>query len=205
MLILTAYLSPSRSLIGVDLTACFGGELPVLMAGDVNAKHVDSNSQLSTRRGKLLRDYTDESTCLIFGPNSSTTNQYNPSVTPDVLDIVITKNLSFPVYVPWCSALSLDHLPVLFETVCRSSFHHPQDRPDFRRTDWAKFKTHLEELIPFDLEFHNEMAINTCVGNFSGAVLNSLAMSTPKRRSRDDPRPPIPAGIQNEIRLKTRL
>jgi len=53
-LILATYLSPSRPLIGADLTACFGGGLPVLMAGDHNAKHVDWNSRLNTRRGKLL-------------------------------------------------------------------------------------------------------------------------------------------------------
>jgi hypothetical protein len=39
--ILVAYLSPSRPLIGADLTACFGRVLPVLMAGNLNAKHVD--------------------------------------------------------------------------------------------------------------------------------------------------------------------
>jgi len=49
------------------------------------------------------------------------------------------------------------------------------------------------------------MAIDTCVENFSGAVLKALAATTPKRRPRDDPRPPIPAGIQDEIRLKNRL
>jgi len=49
------------------------------------------------------------------------------------------------------------------------------------------------------------MAIDTCVENFYGAVLKALAASTPKRRPRDDPRPPIPAGIQDVIRLKNRL
>jgi hypothetical protein len=49
------------------------------------------------------------------------------------------------------------------------------------------------------------MAIDTCAENFSGAVLQALAASTPKRRQRDDPQPPIPAGIQDEIRLKNRL
>ena len=39
--ILAAYLSPPRPLIGADLIACFGGGLPVLMAGDRNAKHLD--------------------------------------------------------------------------------------------------------------------------------------------------------------------
>jgi hypothetical protein len=47
--ILAAYLSPSRPQIGVELTACFGGGLPFLMAGDLNAKHVDLNSRITTR------------------------------------------------------------------------------------------------------------------------------------------------------------
>jgi hypothetical protein len=63
----------------------------------------------------------------------------------------------------------------------------------------------LEDQIPFDPELHNGIAINTCVENFSGAVLKALAASTPKCRPRDDPRRPIPAGIQDEIRLKNRL
>jgi len=187
VLILAVYHAPSRPLIVADLTTCFGGGLPVLMAGDLSAKHVDWNSRLNTRQGKLLRDYADKNSCLIFGPDSPTTNPYNPSVTPDVLDIVITKKLSFPVYLTSCSALGLDHLPVLIDTSCRSSFHHPPDRPDFRRTDWANFQTHLEEVILFDPEFHNEMTIDTCVENFSSAVLKALAASNPKRRPCDDP------------------
>ena len=49
------------------------------------------------------------------------------------------------------------------------------------------------------------MAIDKCIENCSGAVLKDLAASTPKCRPRDDPRPPISAGIQDEIRLKNRL
>jgi hypothetical protein len=43
------------------------------------------------------------------------------------------------------------------------------------------------------------MAIDTYVENFSGAVMKARASSTPKSHPRDDPRPPIPAGIQDEI------
>ena len=159
--ILAAYLSHSRPLIGADLTACFGGALRVLMAGDLNAKHVDWNSRLTTRRGKPLRDYADVNSCLIFGPNTPTTNPSNHSDTPDVLDIAETKDVPFQVYLTSCSALSSDHLPVLIETACRSSFHHPPDRPNFRGTDLANFQTHLEDHIPFDSELHNGMVIDT--------------------------------------------
>jgi exonuclease III len=36
--ILAVYLSPSRPTVGSDLSACFGGGFPVLMAGNLNAK-----------------------------------------------------------------------------------------------------------------------------------------------------------------------
>jgi len=47
----------------------------------------------------------------------------------------MTKNFSIPVYLTSCYALSSEHLPVLIDTEYRSSFHHPPNRPDFRRTD----------------------------------------------------------------------
>ena len=82
--------------------------MPVLIAGELNAKHVDWNSRLTTKRGKLLRDYADENYCLIFGPDTPTTNPYNPSATPDVLDIAVTKDVPFQVHLTSCSALSSD-------------------------------------------------------------------------------------------------
>ena len=47
--ILAAYLSHTRLLIASDLSACLGGDLPLLMAGDLNAKHVEWNSRLITK------------------------------------------------------------------------------------------------------------------------------------------------------------
>ena len=78
-----------------------------------------------------------------------------------------------------CSELISDHLPVLIDTMCRSSFQHPPDRPVVRRTDWAKFQTQLEAEIPFNPELHYSVDIDTCVENFSGAILGALEASTP--------------------------
>jgi hypothetical protein len=52
------------------LDECLGGGLPVLMAGDLNAMHIDWISRLTTTRGKLLRDYAEGNTCVIFVPAS---------------------------------------------------------------------------------------------------------------------------------------
>ena len=133
--ILAAYLSPSRPLLGADETACFSGGLPVLMASNLNVKHLDWNSRLTKRRGKLLRYYADSNSCMIFGPDTQNTIPYNSSATPDAFDIAVTKDLAFPVYMTSCSALSSDQLPVLIDTACRSSFQHPTNRPDLRQND----------------------------------------------------------------------
>jgi len=116
----------------------------------------------------------------------------------------MVKYFPFPVNLTSCSALSSDDLPLLIDTTCRFSFQHPLDRPDYRRTDWPNFQVYLDDQIPFDPELHNGMAIDTSVEKFCGAGLKALAASTPKCRTRDDPRLPIPAGIQDEIRLKIR-
>jgi hypothetical protein len=63
----------------------------------------------------------------------------------------------------------------------------------------------LEYQVPFDPDLYNEMAIDTCFENFFGSVLMALAVSTHKCRPRDDPRPPIPGIIQDEMRLKNRI
>ena len=102
------------------------------------------------------------------------------------------------------SSLSSDNLLVLIENTCHSSFHHRPDHSDLKRTGWANFKTHLADQIPFNPEFH-EMAIDTCVEKFSGAILKAQTASTPKFLKSAEPRPPIPAGIHDEIRLNTRL
>jgi hypothetical protein len=87
---------------------------------------------------------------------------YKPSVSPDVLHFIITRELHSPVYLASCSALSSDHLPVLIDTMCRSSVHHPPDRSDFRRPNWAIFKTHLVSETAFNPELRKGMAINMC-------------------------------------------
>jgi hypothetical protein len=142
---------------------------------------------------------------LIYGPDSPTTVPYNCSATPDVLDIVIAKDLTFPVDLTACSALSSDHLLGLIDTTCRSSFRNLPAPTEYRRTERVKFQTSLEERLPSTPLLPKEGEIDRSVEEMSSAILEALAASTPKSRPCDDPRPPIPVCIQDEIHLKNRL
>jgi hypothetical protein len=142
---------------------------------------------------------------LIYGPDSPNTIPYNPSAKSDVLDIVSTKNLVTPVNLTVCSALNSNYLPVLIDIMCRSSFLTLHDRPDFKLTDWTKFQECLEEQLSSNPELRDKEAIDACVGDLSSAILCAIEVATPKGHQRFDPRPPIPASIQDEIRVKNRL
>ena len=112
--------------------------------------------------------------------------------------------VSFLLYLTSCSALNSDHVPVLIGTACCPSFQHRRDRPQLRHTAWANVQTNLHYLVPFDSELHNRMRIDTYIQNFC-TFLKALTAFDPKHHPRDDPRPLITAGIQNELNPKTRL
>jgi hypothetical protein len=84
-------------------------------------------------------------------------------------------------------------------------FLNTPDRPDFKRTDWSKYQAWLDNVIPFNAETEDEAGIDACVGSLTSAISRALEVSTPKSRLRADPRQPILARIQDEIRLKNRL
>ena len=132
------------------------------MAGYLNARHVDWNSRLITTRGRLLRGYADENSCLIYGANTPNTVPYNPAATP-VLDIVNTNTVVTPAYLTTCLALSSDHLTRLIDMRCRSSFLNSPDRPDLRRNDWSKFQAWLETGFPSNPDLPCGVAIDTCI------------------------------------------
>jgi hypothetical protein len=203
--LLSAYLAPTRPFIDSDLTDCLSEGIPVLMAGDLNAKHKHWKSRPKKAMGLLLRDYADRYSCLIYGPDYPTTARYTHNATIDVLDIVVVKDFVLPVHLTVCAALSLDHLPILIDTSCRSSFHNLPDRHDFTRMDWAAFQACLEDRLPGNPMVVDQEAIEKYLEELISAIHEATAASVPRRRPRADPPPPLPASIQDAIRLKDRL
>jgi hypothetical protein len=184
--LVAAYLSPTRPLMKSDLSECLIVGFPVLMEGDLNAKHTDWNSRLTTARCSLLRDYALRNTCLIYRPNSPITAPYIHNATPDVLDIVVVKDFVLPVYLNVWSANSSDHQPILIDTTCRSYFQNLLDRPDFTRMDWDAFQACLDDRLPGNPVVNDKEPINKCVEELTSAIQQVTAASAPKRRPRAD-------------------
>jgi hypothetical protein len=106
---------------------------------------------------------------------------------------VVVKNFVLPVHLTVCSVLSSDHLPILIDITCRSSFQILPDRPDFTRMDWATFQACLDDRLPANTVVNDEVAIDKCGEERTSATQVDTAASASKRQPRTDPRPPVPA------------
>jgi hypothetical protein len=111
---LAVYLLLSRPLFASDLSPCLGGDLPILIAGDSNTKHVDWNSGLITR-GRIVHDYTAQNSLYI---GQITYNHALQILNTTDVAIVITKDVVTPGYLTICSTVSLDHLSILIDMQC---------------------------------------------------------------------------------------
>jgi hypothetical protein len=71
--------------------------------------------------------------------------------------------------------------------------------------DWAAFQACLEHRLPGNSVVVDDEAIDKGLEELTSATHEATSASAPRRRPRADPRPPLPASIQEEICLKNRL
>jgi hypothetical protein len=116
------------------------------MSGDFNEKHTDGISQPIMVRDALLRDYAHKNACLIYGPDSPTSVPYQQNTNPHVLDglcqgLRLTSASVYP-------AFRSDHLHVLIDTTCRTSFQHLLHRLYFKGAEWVAYQACFEDRLP---------------------------------------------------------
>src|SRR5699024_1865957 len=80
-------------------------------AGDLKAKYITWNSRRNNTRGTALFNFTSGRNVEVLGPNEPT--HHGGIGQPDVLDIVIVKDLALEAHLDVVNDLSSDHLPVL--------------------------------------------------------------------------------------------
>jgi hypothetical protein len=71
--------------------------------------------------------------------------------------------------------------------------------------EWAASQACLEHRLPGNPVVVDEGAIDKCLEELTSAIHEATAATAPRSRPRADPRPPLPASIQDELRLNNRL
>ncbi|KAK9701419.1 Endonuclease-reverse transcriptase [Popillia japonica] len=107
--IYSIYVPPRRGFDPRDVDRLLTPDTPALVAGDLNAKHRLWGCRATNAYGSRLFDYVALNPCTVHPPNEPTF--FRPGAAPDILDLVVVKNIPSTVNVEVISELSSDHNP----------------------------------------------------------------------------------------------
>ncbi|GFR10752.1 RNA-directed DNA polymerase from mobile element jockey [Trichonephila clavata] len=198
--VISAYRPPRKPLLPQDLHQLFRNQNYVLIAGDLNAKHVSwsPNTQQNVA-GHVIRRFCDSTGFPLSAPLEPT--HFHKSLNNTVIDMAISKGMTI-TEVSSIPELSSDHNPVLFE-VSLDNFTSPA-LSTYAFPNWSKFQTILTNTLPGNPKISNTDDIDNAIQNFNSTFKNAFNNSS-TFKTINKPISCIPSVIRDKIKIKNRL
>ncbi|TLO84139.1 hypothetical protein FEG28_18965, partial [Acinetobacter baumannii] len=151
IVIASVYLPPDKIVLSSDIEALLGMGSSVILAGDLNCKHIRWNSHTTTPNGRRLDALVDDLAFDIVAPLTPTHYPLNIAHRPDILDIALLKNVTLRLHsIEVVSELDSDHRPVVMKLG-----RAPDSVPVTRTVvDWHTLGISLAESDPPSLPFN---------------------------------------------------
>lgn len=175
----------SRSIFKSDLRKILSVGGNFVICGDLNSKHRDWGCHRANTWGNILSDFTLTFPFTIRYPNNPTHIPCSSNSRPSTIDLVLTNVPHFMNYPVVFNDLNSDHFPVLFLVYTTELLRTQNLQYDFKRTNWKKFKTHLNNLIsadPLSNNIENSAKVDESINLLNDAILAAIDVSTPKKK-----------------------
>lgn len=137
---------------------------PIIVAGDLNARHIAWNSKKSCPRGKKLQHFATINNAVIGGPTEPT-HYYNTG--NDVIDAAIIKNVTTNYVVHVINELYSDHDPITKEIQINAVTTDKKKK----WINWQNFQKDLN-IIPHQIK--NKIDIENAVINLQTEIQAKL-------------------------------
>jgi endonuclease/exonuclease/phosphatase family metal-dependent hydrolase len=177
--LIAAYIRPQAKLHTSDFDKLLDTTLPTIIAGDLNAKHTSWNSRVCNTKGRSLYSHSCKSDFIVAGPLEPTHHSNVLSHRPDVLDIVVYKNIRHSVELQTRTSLSSDHNPVQITIGDELEQHEPSLKFNYRRTDWDLFRSELESRVRHD-PLTTKQDLDDAVLQLTTAIFEAIELSAPR-------------------------
>lgn len=156
---------------------------PIILGGDVNAKHTSWNNPSNNYKGIELIKVADSNFYDILSSKSATL--YPAVGNPSTVDLVFKKGISCLSKLDTVNDLSSDHLPVVFQI--SSKFENVDcSKFDFGKADWMRYRGLIEDgLSDINLDstqFRSKKSLDDLIDSFSNLIKNSANLAIPKRK-----------------------
>jgi hypothetical protein len=176
ILLAAVYKFPIRDWSDTDMNEILSLRNKTILAGDLNAKYLVWNSQISNRTGMRLLKLQDNSDFQISAPRHPT--HYTPSGNGVVLDIVLYRNVRmFDITV--LEILDSDHLPILFHMLDHVSTRDIS-APIEIHTDWERFQSLASDLTSPRTQIHTPENAEEAARKFAASIASAYWLSTHK-------------------------
>lgn len=180
LVLIGGYLPPTGTLDKDELLKVLDTKQPTILAGDLNAKHVDWHSKVTNAKGRTLRDISDNNNLVVIAPRDPTHIGFYGT---DVLDIAILKDIRQHWTLQTEHELTSDHLPVVMELQTQIP-HHLQT---IQFTDWKLFQNTIN-ITNGDLTTPED--IETAVSLLQTEITKGLTQSTKTMQRQDKDKTP---------------
>ena len=173
--IISGYNHPRHLITSSDISTIFAISNSVILAGDLNAKHIDWHSKVINGNGRRLRQYSNKIGFEVNAPTSPTRIPPVEGHPPDVLDVVAFKNAIISPDIEVAHELSSDHLPILFSW---GLGHNSEYNSVLRhRTSWKDFSKRLDDFSLPDCDLNLDQKVTLLEEH----VQEALRLSTSSR------------------------
>lgn len=196
ILVATGYQPPRRPMIpNQNLLRIFRHQIPVIFAGDVNARHRNYGHGNNNQAGDQIWELTSRGNVIHQGPNFKTFITPRACGTPDV---VLTNNrIIHNMHITPGQLTTSDHLPIII-TLSASPIQIPiTPRLDLKHANWDAFKTELNSFDISDLQNQPTREIENKLGRWFDAITRAMNNHIPTIKHRTLPHPSIPTEIKD--------
>jgi hypothetical protein len=170
--VVAGYKPPPDALDPSDITSLLDGTDPVILAGDLNTKHLAWGSTSCNAAGIVLFNTLNDNGHTFYAPGGPT--HFPP---PDVLDIAVSNNIPWSVNSQVKCELTSDHNPVILTL---EEVNLGSSRMSFSKVNWEDFADTLEKakLGPISLKSGDEInnAVNDLTKHIMGALNNATTV-----------------------------
>jgi Reverse transcriptase (RNA-dependent DNA polymerase)/Endonuclease-reverse transcriptase len=151
------------------------------ICGDFNARHSSWNCSRANQAGKAL--FECGGPFAVQYPPTHTRIPLGRSQNPSTLDIILTNGLHDVENICTRTALSSDHLPVIFEVVTDVRREVPSHFVfDYKNANWTHFRQCLDSRLNLDFSLdriERESDVDSMIQDFTEAILEARSLSVP--------------------------
>lgn len=202
--IFSVYNPPNKRLLAQDLLNIFTTTNPILAIGDLNSKHTDWGCKQTNPNGIRLNQILVDLGLSLHSPSEPTF--YRPGRQADILDVVLSKRLSTPVYQQADTALSSDHLPVLISLDTPVEEVTQSNKLIKGKVDWKAFSEILDSIAAVPGSINSVTGIDSFLTQLNLDIYTALDQSTQQVSKSREPRfsNRVPKSILDLIKEKNR-